>query len=71
MKSPMPAPSLHLKIKIPMTVTRGISKRSHERIGNCEQSRELLSIYSAMNGPLLLRTFVCNVFLCTCDGNPK
>ena len=34
----MPAPSVHLKIKIPVTVRRGISKRSHEKIGDCEQS---------------------------------
>ena len=33
-----PAPSVHLKIKIPVTVRRGISKRSHEKIGDCEQS---------------------------------
>ena len=28
----------NLKIKIPVTVRRGISKRSHEKIGDCEQS---------------------------------
>ena len=33
-----PAPSVHLKIKISVTVRRGISKRSHEKIGDCEQS---------------------------------
>ena len=27
-----------MKIKIPVTVRRGISKRSHEKIGDCEQS---------------------------------
>ena len=27
-----------LKIRIPVTVRRGISKRSHEKIGDCEQS---------------------------------
>ena len=35
---PKPAPSVHLKIKIDVTVRRGISKRSHEKIGDCEQS---------------------------------
>ena len=35
----MPDPSVHLKIKIPVTVRRGISKRSREKIGDCEQSR--------------------------------
>ena len=30
-----------LKIKILVTVRRGISKRSHEKIGDCEQSRYL------------------------------
>ena len=33
-----PTPSAHLKIKIAVTVRRGISKRSHEKIGDCEQS---------------------------------
>ena len=33
-----PAPSVHLKIKMAVTVRRGISKRSHEKIGDCEQS---------------------------------
>ena len=32
-------PSVHLKIKIVVTVRRGMSKRSHEKIGDCEQSR--------------------------------
>ena len=45
--SPSPAPRAiipdarplgTLKIKIPVTVRRGISKRSHEKIGDCEQS---------------------------------
>ena len=36
---PTSAPSVHLKIRIPLTVRRGISKRSHEKIGDCEQSR--------------------------------
>ena len=31
-------PSVHLTIKIPVTVRRSISKRSHEKIGDCEQS---------------------------------
>ena len=35
----MPAPSVHLKIKIAVAVRRGISKRSHEKIGDCEQSK--------------------------------
>ena len=33
-----PPPRYILKIKIPVTVRRGISKRSHEKIGDCEQS---------------------------------
>ena len=33
------APSVHLKINIPVTVRRGISKRSHEKIEDCEQSK--------------------------------
>ena len=36
---PTPAPSVHLKIKIAVTVKRGISKRSQEKIGDCEQSK--------------------------------
>ena len=36
--NPQLAPSVHLKIKIVVTVRRGISKRSHEKIGDCEQS---------------------------------
>ena len=40
-KSPTPASSVHLKIKIPVTVRRGISKRSREKIGDCKQSRDL------------------------------
>ena len=36
--SPTPVPSEHLEIKIPVTVRRGISKRSHEKIGDCEES---------------------------------
>ena len=36
--SPTPAHSVDLKIKIAVTVRRGISKRSHEKIGDCEQS---------------------------------
>ena len=34
---PNPVPSVHLKIKIAVSVRRGISKRSHEKIGHCEQ----------------------------------
>ena len=30
-----------MKIKIPVTVRRGISKRSHEKIGDCEQCRNV------------------------------
>ena len=37
----MPAPSVHLKIKIPVTVRRGISKQSHEKTGDCEQSNQI------------------------------
>ena len=37
----MPAPSVHLKIKIPVTVRRGISKRSYEKTGDCEQSNQI------------------------------
>ena len=37
-KSPTPAPTVHLKIEIAVTVRRGISKRSHEKIWDCEQS---------------------------------
>ena len=33
-----PAPSVHLKNQIAVTVRRGISKRSQEEIGDCEQS---------------------------------
>ena len=33
----------NLKIKIAVTVRRGISKRSHEKIGDCEQSIEVFS----------------------------
>ena len=36
---PTPAPSVHLKIKIAMMVRRVISKRSREKIGDCEQSK--------------------------------
>ena len=36
--NPQLAPSVHLKIKIAVTVRRGISKRSHKKIGDCEQS---------------------------------
>ena len=32
--------SVHLKIKAPVTVRRGISKRSHEKKGDCEQSNK-------------------------------
>ena len=45
----MPAPSVHLKIKIAVTVRRGISKRSHETIGDCEQSRKV-STYRRSTG---------------------
>ena len=34
----MPALSVHLIIKIPVTVRRGISKRPHEKIGDFEQA---------------------------------
>ena len=37
-KSPTPAPTVHLKIEIAVTVRRGISKRSHEKLGDCQQS---------------------------------
>ena len=37
----MPAHSAHLKIKIAVTVRGSISKLSHEKIGDCEQSRGL------------------------------
>ena len=37
---PPPPPSVHLKIKKPVTVRRGISKQSHEKIGDCEQSKK-------------------------------
>ena len=33
-----PTPSVHLKIKIAVMVRHGISKRFHEKIGDCEQS---------------------------------
>ena len=33
-----PPPPVHLKIKIPVTVRRGTSQLSHEKIGDCEQS---------------------------------
>ena len=36
--TPTPALSVHLKIKIAVTVRRGISKRSHEKIEDFEQS---------------------------------
>ena len=32
---------VHVKIKIAVTVRRGISKRSHEKIGDCEQSIDM------------------------------
>ena len=35
----IPDASVHLKIKIAVTVRRSISKRSHEKIGDCEQFR--------------------------------
>ena len=41
----MPAPLVHLKIKIPVTVRSGISNRSHEKIGDCEQSRRVFKQY--------------------------
>ena len=38
----MPPHSVHLKIKITVSVVRrGVSKRSHEKIGDCEQSSVL------------------------------
>ena len=37
------APSVHLKNKIAVTVRRGISKRSHEKIADCEQSTEFFT----------------------------
>ena len=37
------SPSVHLKNKIAVTVRRGISKRSHEKIGDCEQSTPIQS----------------------------
>ena len=43
----MPAPSVHLKIKIPVMVRRGISKRSHEKIGDCEQSNQIQIVQNA------------------------
>ena len=36
--TPTPTHSAHLKIKIAVTIRRGISKRSHEKIGDCEHS---------------------------------
>ena len=41
----MPTPSVHLKIKIAVTVRSGISKRSHENTGDCEQSKRKESIF--------------------------
>ena len=43
LKSPTPTPLVHLKIKIAVTVRRSISKRSHEKIGDCEQSMEVVT----------------------------
>ena len=40
--------AIFLKIKILVTVRHGISKRSHEQIGDCEQSRTYTAITSAM-----------------------
>ena len=40
--SSTPAASVHFKIKIAVAVRRSISKRSHEKMGDCEQSKELL-----------------------------
>ena len=42
-----------MKIKIPVTVRRGISKRSHEKIGDCEQSTK-----DASNNEVTFVTFV-------------
>ena len=54
----MPAPSVHLKIKIPVTVRRGISERSHEKIGDCEQSIFILHVNNnSFTGPLIIGTF--------------
>ena len=47
--SATPAPSVHLKIMMAViTVRRAISQRSHEKIGDCEQSTKLpaLSIFT-------------------------
>ena len=60
--SPSPAPRAiipdarplgTLKIKILVTVRRGISKRSHEKIGDCEQSS--LGMITLVLSVLLLR----------------
>ena len=37
-------PSVHLKIKIAVTVRRCISKRSREKIGDCEQSNGIRTL---------------------------
>ena len=43
-----------MKIKIPVTVRRGISKRSHEKIGDCEQSTVNKTIHRTSFPTLLL-----------------
>ena len=44
------------KIKIPVTVRRGISKRSHEKIGDCEQSNiYILVIVLLVEGRIALK----------------
>ena len=51
-----PTPLVHLKIKIPATVRRGISKRSHGKIGDCEQSicvEATSSSFAAKEGNIL------------------
>ena len=44
--NPDARPSVHLKIKIAVTVRRGISKRSREKIGDCEQSKAMAAFFT-------------------------
>ena len=43
--------TVHLKIKIAVTERRDLSKRSHEKIGDCEQSTRYLVSWSFFRAP--------------------
>ena len=47
--------TVHLKIKIAVTERRGLSKRSHEKIGDCEQSTRYVVSWSFFRAPKAFR----------------